>query len=242
MQRNQTGANFTRRTLALSICATLIGLGSLCGQTASAAIIQFQTIPGSTVGGEPVNARATFTTAADTITVLIENLQADPNSPKSVVYDILFNVSTGQNAGTITSTTGVERTINGDGTYSDSGVTNFTDWGLFTSGANLHLDRLAAPGQKKHGVIGPPNAGNNEYDNGGGALTGSSHNPFWGGSATWVLTVPGVTASSLVTAISFSFNTTAGNDVPAELVPEPAGMILASLGLAMLIRVRVKRR
>ncbi|MCC7085868.1 MAG: hypothetical protein IT427_12775 [Pirellulales bacterium] len=204
--------------------------------------IQYQTVPGSTIGGEPVDARATFTTSTDTIAVKIENFQADPISPKSVVYDVLFNVSTGQNTGTITSTTGIERTIISGGTYTDTGLVSNTDWGLFTSGANLHLDRLAAPGQKKHGVIGPPNAGTNKYDAAGGALTGGPHNPFWGGSADFVLNVPGVTANSSITAISFSFDTSAGNDVPAQLVPEPAGVVLGSLGLICLTYRHGRRR
>jgi hypothetical protein len=241
MQRHRAGASFTSRGIAVSACAAAICLASFFGPAASAAIIQYQTVPGSTVGGEPVNAKATFTTSADTITVLIENLQADPISPKQVVYDVLFNVSTGQNAGTITSTTGLEREIVSGGTYTDT-ATSVTDWDLNTSGANLHLDRLAAPGQKKHGVIGPPNAGTNKYDAAGGAITGTSHNPFWGGSATWVLNVPGVTAASTISVINFSFNTVPGDNVPAEVVPEPTGIVLASLGLAFMLRRNAKRR
>src|SRR5262245_49848737 len=154
-----------RASSALGICL----LGGFLNSAAWGTTIQYQTMPGATIGGEPVSARATFTTSADTISIKLENLQADPNSVKSVLYDVLFSVSTGQNTGTITSTTGIERTVGTGGTYTDNGPINLVDWGLFTSGTQLHLDRLGAPGQKHHGIIGPPNSVSGEYDNASGS-------------------------------------------------------------------------
>jgi hypothetical protein len=220
----------TGSALALSFL-----IGGLLNSAAWGTTIQFQTMPGATVGGEPVNARATFTTSTDTVSIKLENLQADPNSVKAVIYDVMFSLSTGQNVGTITSTTGIERTVNDDGTFSDSGPINLVDWGLFTSGSQLDLDRIAAPGQKQHGVIGPPNTVSGEYDNAGGSIGGNNpHDPFWGESVDFVLNVPGVTAESTITAAALAFNTTSGNTVTVVPVPEPASWVLACLAVGAL--------
>jgi hypothetical protein len=210
-------------------------IGGLLNSAAWGTTIQFQTMPGATVGGEPVSARATFTTSTDTVSIKLENLQADPISVKSVIYDVMFSLSTGQNTGTITSTTGVERTVSVDGNFSDSGLINLVDWGLFTSGSQLDLDRIQAAGQKHHGVIGPPNSVSGEYDNAGGSIAdNNAHDPFWGESVDFVLNVPGVTAASTITAATLSFNTTSGNTVTVVPVPEPAGWALACLAVSML--------
>jgi len=210
-------------------------IGGLMNSAAWGTTIQFQTMPGATVGGEPVSALATFTTSTDTVSIKLENLQADPNSVKAVIYDVMFSLSTGQNVGTITSTTGIERTVNGDGTFSDSGPINLVDWGLFASGSQLDLDRIQAPGQKQHGVIGPPNSVSGEYDNAGGSIAGNNaHDPFWGESVDFVLNVPGVTAASTITAATLAFNTTSGNTVTVVPVPEPASWALACLAVGML--------
>src|SRR5262249_12976495 len=115
----------TRSSRALALCF-VFGLPT---SAAWGTTIQFSTPAGATIGGEPVSAKATFMTSANTIAVKLENLQADPSSVKAVIYDVMFSLSTGQNAGTITSTMGVERTVNDDGTFSDSGPMNLVDWG-----------------------------------------------------------------------------------------------------------------
>src|SRR5262245_37751676 len=62
-----------------------VGFLAMAAQSASASVTNFVTPTGSTVGGNPVNASATFTTSADTVTVVLTNLQADP---KSVVQNL----------------------------------------------------------------------------------------------------------------------------------------------------------
>ncbi|MDX1962877.1 MAG: hypothetical protein SFX18_06980 [Pirellulales bacterium] len=225
--------SFLSQCLRSTVTAALL-LGGVTLSSASAAIIQFDTLPLANIDGEPVKARATFTTSTDSISILIENLQADPNSVKQVIYDLQFLVTTGQNSGTIDSITAVERSIANGGSYADGPVMARTgaliDWNLNTVGTYLHLDRLTVAGQKKHGIIGPPKSPENLYVDANNSITGATHNPFFGGSATFLLNVPGVTSASSIKDVSFSFNTTPGSNVPG-VVPEPG--VYAALGLLL---------
>jgi hypothetical protein len=235
------------KKLAIFVSASM--LIALTHSLAFGTVVHFQTIPGGNVAGKPVDARATFTTSLNTISLKVDNLLADPNDVKQVIYDLLFSVSTGQNSGTISSITALERTISSGGTFTDGPILTRTggliDWDLNTDGSQLHLDRLTFPGQKKHGIVGPPNAGSNEYDDASGSITGGPHNPFFGQTATFLLDVPGVTADSTITAVTFSFNTTPGNNVPGEQfvpTPEPGSAVLAAFGLCGLMGLAVRRR
>jgi hypothetical protein len=234
------------RAGAVSTFALCLGMVGLISSTATATTIQYSTPTGSTIGGEAVNALATFTTSANTVEVKLDNLEANPISPKSIIYDIFFTLSTGQTAGTISSTTGIERTVNSGGTYTDSALVNVVDWALVASGTQLHLDRLSAGGQPAHGVIGPPNNSTGKYDAAGGAIAGNGpHNPFWGGSADFILNVPGVTDATTITAATFSFNTTAGSNIAAvpvlDPVPEPSTITLLAFGTLGLLFARRRR-
>jgi hypothetical protein len=232
---------FCARTVLATSLALLLSLGFV--PFAFGATIQYTTSPGDNIGGETVHALGTFTTSANNISVILQNLQADPTSPKSIIYDVFFTVSTGQNSGSISSTTGIERTVNSGGTYSDTGTVNVIDWTLATSGAQLHLDRLSAGGQPAHGVIGPPNSGSGKYDAANGSIAGNGpHNPFWAGTADFELNVPGVTAASTITAVAFSFNTTAGNNITAVVVPEPSAAVLAGMAGLLMASVYIFRR
>jgi hypothetical protein len=83
------------------------------------------------------------------------------------------------------------------------------------------------------------------YSNANGSIAGNNpHNPFINQTATWTLNITGITANTIVTAATFSFGTTAGNNVPGvpsvPSVPDggTAGMLLgaALAGLGMLRR------
>jgi hypothetical protein len=173
------------------------------------------------VGGLPVNAQAAFTTGAGTITVVITNFQANPTSVAQVVTDLLFTVSTGQNSGSIdqTMSSGNSRTIAGDGSFTDNGSISPSHWALQTSGTQLYLNDLTGA-QPVQGIIGPAASGGT-YSNANGSIAGNtSHNPFLSGPVTFTLDVTGVTAASTITAATFSFNTTAGDNVTGIPVPE----------------------
>jgi hypothetical protein len=109
----------------------------------------------------------------------------------------------------------------------------------------LHLTVLGTAISPKHTIIGAPDA-SNLYSSANGSITGGSHNPFLAGPVSFSLTVAGVTASTVITNAIFSFNTTAGTEVPGiPGIPEPLTLSLTGAGLlslALARRYRAKRK
>jgi MYXO-CTERM domain-containing protein len=127
-----------------------------------------------------------------------------------------------------------------DGTFTDAGTVSPTHWALQTSGAQLLLNDLTG-GQPKQTLIGLPNS-SGVYSNANGSIAGNGpHNPFLFGPITFTLTVPGVTAASTITEVTFSFGTTVGQDV-AGIVPEPASATLIAVGLTAVAALAGLRR
>jgi VPDSG-CTERM motif len=63
-------------------------------------------------------------------------------------------------------------------------------------------------------IIGPPN-GSGVYATANSSIAGNGpHNPFLNQVATFTLNVPGVNVDSSVNGATFSFGTTAGDNVP----------------------------
>jgi hypothetical protein len=196
---------------------------------AHGAIIGFNTPAGATTGGQPVSAKATFTTSANQVSILLENLQANPTSIVQCLSGLQFTISSGQNAGALSASSGAERVIAVDGTYADAAGTTSTGWSLSTVASSLKLNLLGTPTAPDHTIIGPPN-GANLYT-GNGSIVNGAHSPFIGLNATFVINVPGVTAQSTITSTTFQFNTAGGNTVPGVPEPTAAGVIgLAAIG------------
>lgn len=192
--------------------------------------VTFTTAAGAKeAGGNPVSASATVTTGNGTVTVVITNLIVDPTTVAQNISDFAFTLSSGQTTGSITSVSGIQRNVAGDGTYTDAayGVVSPSGW----SNTGLHFTALGG-GQPFDTILGSPN-GSNVYGSAGGSIAGNGpHNPFLAGPVTFVLSVPGVNADSKITSFTFSFGTTAGNDVPGGgQTPEPASMFLLGTGL-----------
>jgi hypothetical protein len=214
---------------------------ALTAASAPGALISFITPGNATGGGQPVSAEATFTTSANQVTILLENLQANPTSVVQCLSGLQFRLSTFQNAGTLGTSSGVERNIAGDGSFTDIGAAA-VGWSLATAGPDLKLNLLNTPTAPDHTIIGPPD-GSNLYSNANGSIVNGTHSPFIGLSASFTLNVPGVTAQSTVSSAIFQFNTSAGTTVPGITItqfPEPGTLALAGLAAcgAMIRRKR----
>jgi hypothetical protein len=218
---------------------------------AAASTITYSTPSGSLQGTLPVDASATFVTSANTITITLTNLEANVTTVAQNLSDLFFTT----NGGTTTSATslsssGLERTVNSNGTFTDGSVVS-TGWGLDAAAAGtIHLDDLGFAGPQ-HTIIGPP-AGGGLYSNANGSIAGNGpHNPFLAQSVFFTLTVPGVTSGTQITSATFSFGTESGNNVTGRCVgdnctptatPEPATLTLFGSGLAFLgTRLRRKK-
>ena len=205
--------------------------------SAPAALIIHETPAGADINGLPVSASATLTTSAGHITLVLENLQADPKGVAQNLSGFFFTISTGQTAGTLSSSSSVPRTVASDGTYTDD-VAVAAGWLLSTSGDELQLNVLGTPIGPAHTLIGPPHA-SGEYKTAKGSIAGNGpHNPFLAESATFELDVPGVTANSRIPHVTFAFNTTPGDTITT---PEPTTMGLLALGGLAALKRRRKR-
>jgi hypothetical protein len=215
---------------------------------ASGSTITYETAPGSTTGGGPVDATATFVTGDGTLLITLTDLQANPTDVAQLISDLDFTTSNGATSGTIASSSGQEITVANDGTFT-TGSTVDTGWTLNSTATGLQLDVLGTTTAPSHLIIGPPD-GFNLYSNANGSIAGNGpHNPFLNGSATFLLDIAGVTADTTVTSATFSFGTTEGADLvpgtPPSAVPEPRtsltlAVLLGFMGLAQLRRSRVR--
>jgi len=125
-------------------------LGTLaCGVAlqVNAASDTFMTPSGASTGGQPVDASATFTTGAGTVSISLNNLFANPTSVVQNLSDLSFTLSNGATSGTLASSSGAEVTVNGDGTVSP-GSTVPTGWVLTGSRSARLKEPTSSPGSQ----------------------------------------------------------------------------------------------
>ena len=210
-----------------------------CAVALQAATITFVTPAGSTTSGGAVNDSATFTTGAGTLSVTLNDLEANPTDVAQLLSDLDFVLSTGQTTGTLSSSSGQAIDVNSGGTFT-LGSTVSTGWVLNNNiSGGLQLDVLGAPPTTPaHLIIGPPGTGGT-YSNANGSIAGNDpHNPFLNDSATFNLSIAGVTAATTITSATFSYGTTAGINIvgvpQTPGVPEPATYAMLGSGLLAL--------
>jgi hypothetical protein len=206
-------------------------------------MIAYVTPMGSNAGGQPVNVEAIFVTSASTLTITLQNLQANPTSLIQCPSDLIFTVDSGSTlaGSTLTTSSGQEITVNAGGTFT-LGSTVATGWPYDPTAGEVNV---LAPGGAgpTHLIIGPPGPGN-LYSNANGSIAGNGpHNPFLNQSASFTITGSGITANTTITSATFSFGTTSGVNVQGVPVPEPHSLVLSLtgigvIGLLMLYRSR----
>jgi hypothetical protein len=233
-------ASVRRLTMVVVALGLAVALGALA--TPAQASLIFSTSGGSTAGGQPVSASATFTVTNGNILIVLDNLQADPTSVIQCISSLRFSIiDTNPTGISVGSESCTDAFVAGNGTYTtDPG--HDPGWSLSTSGGTTAiLNGLA--GGPSYTVLGPPD-GSDLYGSANSSIAGNGpHNPFAFESATFNLSLAGVTEDSIISNVVFGFGTTAGTDVPTipPVSPEPATMALMALGAAGLL-LRRKRK
>jgi len=227
----------------------------ICAMAGQASVVTAITPAGSATSG-PVSATATFTTGTNFLNITLTNLEVNPTDVSQLLSNLEFTLSNGATSGTLFSSSGTLITVNTGGTVSFNG-SGSTGWGLNNNVAGgLQLDAIGFIGPKGL-IIGPPNA-SGIYSNANGSIDGNSaHNPFvYTPStlhpATFIITFDpsaGVTAATTIKSATFSFGTTAGQDMVqgcfttdancgSSSVPEPISLLLSGTGLLGLFFLR----
>jgi hypothetical protein len=217
--------NLQRLVLAIAAFAVI----AVASVAASADTITLNTVPGATTGGGPVSASVTFTVSASgVLTIQLTNSSANPTDVAQAISDLSFQAGT--LSGTLSSSTASTIFVNSGGTTT-AGSTGSTGWGLDSStGGNFHLTALGFIGPAGL-IIGPPGPGG-VYTNANGSIAGNGpHNPFINQTATFTLSIAGLTSVSQLSNVSISFGTTPGVNVPTTNTPEPTTMLLLGTGL-----------
>ena len=225
---------FLKQTLVAAALFGVTGVSTVYGATQCFATDPTVSCAGSAGAtgnaGNDVNATATFTTAANTVTVILTNLLADPRAVSQLISDVFFTLSGTASGGGLQTANVPLVNVADNGGFSTSAGT--TTWMLTNAGNTFHLDVLAGPASGPANlIIGPPGSGGT-YTNANGSIAGNGpHNPFITQSASFTLALPGVTAATTISGVVLSFGTN------PSVIPIPAAVWLFVSGLIAIVGV-----
>jgi len=228
--------------------------------------VTFDTPTGATdSNSEPVDATATFSISAGSITITVRNLEANPTSDGQTVNGVAFVLSTGQTVGTFSSQESIQRRITSNTGFNDHGTTSsssvngtsyssdkFSPWivnsGVTVNGSSTGIEATSIGGGGGGGtptLIGDPNGFGN-YSAANPSITNGAHHRFLAGTMTIVVNVTGLLATASVSQMQFEFGTSANppDNVPGNLVPvpEPSTLAIAGLGALGFVGYGLRRR
>jgi hypothetical protein len=235
-----------RQPFSTAVAISVLLLCFLMTGTSYADTISFVTPVGATTSGGTVLSVADFVLGNNLISLTLTNLlqiapivMADPQ----LISGISFNITGAAGSGNLTTTNlGMISTISGS-SYT-AGVSNpLTGWTATETGNAINLN-IFSGGKPNSQIIGPDSNGLFDPSLGGIYYVNSSitqHLPVVLGSATFNMIIPGVTASSQISNVTFLYGTNpsdTSNMVPGNLsippnpsVPEPSTILLLGTGL-----------
>jgi hypothetical protein len=230
----------------LCVLAAILAV-ALMAAPASATLFTFT---GNDAAGDPVSVQAVVTTGNDQVIVDLSNLTTPMLNAGQLLSDFSFTLSAAPtDAVTLNASGATIRTMTSTaGTFTTS--SGFPGWALSSSGNTITLDDLAAGGSgPKNTILGPAVGGT--YSTANASIVGvnanvykDAHSPFLFGTPSapveWILNVPGITASTHVDSVTFSFGTESGDN--HTVVPIPATALLLGSGLLGLVGLGWRRK
>jgi hypothetical protein len=226
----------TKRHAARTTWVVAFSVTLLVASQASAAPMLFS---GLSADGHPVSAIADFVLndATDTVNVTLKNTTTTTLDSGELFTGLDFKIS--GLTPTLTSATGIQRTVDASGAYVDTGSPQNLTWSVAPQGGGVF--QLDFTPNAKDSIIGPPTAGNYAGANGSIKANGG-HNPFAAEEAQFELSVPGLGPGSIVELLVFRYGTTlqpaTGTITP---MPEPASLALAGIGLVAMAAQRRRK-
>jgi hypothetical protein len=231
----------------------------LLAPAAHALILSYSTPAGATdKDGDPVSATADVSTTGGVLTITLTNLLNDPHAAGQLLSDFGFTLANSTTGlpflvnGSITSSSGIARTINADGTFNIPFGTVDALWNLQNnvSGGYRLCDLCAGGDAPAHTIIGGPSNDGTHYT-GNDSITNGSHSPYLFGPTTFTITIAGLSWNIYVDSAFFSFGTAEGDNVIAGCIlsclpnlqrtPEPSSLLLLGAGLVAGLGWRARR-
>lgn len=210
-----------------------LALAAILANSAGAAFV----FTGNSADGHAVSGSAAFALndALDTVTVTLTNTTTTTLDAGELFTGLDFRI--GGLASTMTSDTGIQRTVAGDGTFADTLTPQDLSWSLISLDSGNY--QLNFNPNARDAIIGPPSGGT--YAGANGSIKGNpGHNPFAAQTATFVLSVPGLAASTLVDVTTFRYGTSL-EPATGTITPEPGSVVLISFASLMLVAAGRRR-
>jgi hypothetical protein len=231
--------------LRLPVLLAILGVTSLKVQ---AGFVQFTATGDS--AGVPVSSTATFQTSPGELTIALLNTTSHTADAGQLMTGIRFTLSPNPDPlALLVSGSAIPRNIAEDGSYVDGAPQSLL--GTWQSNLNDDYYQLDFNPNAEFAIVGPADGETGLSPGiytGNGSINGNTgHNPFTAKSATFKLESPGIDANTVITGVSFIYNTGLSNVIPGTPhrteqippIPEPATM---GFGLAVLAMCGAARR
>jgi len=211
------------------IITGLAVLAVLTAASTRANTIDFTTPAGTSSSDGPLSAEAVLTAGSGQVTITLTDLLANPTSAGQLISGVVFDITGATGLGTV-SGSGKLATIAANGSYTTPvSASSLTHWADTMSGSTFTLTTLSGS-QPNQMIIGPDN-GSGKFSNANASII--NFNPTVLGSASFTLSIPGVTSASTISNVRIEFGTGPDTVVGTPPTVPDGGSTVALLGMAL---------